>query len=328
MPRIIVPGAPEFGQESRRRAAPVAVVDGFLPLELALAMRAGIDAHFANPYRHRPQTHQVWNYWFVPDLYTYLRTQPKRVIAEERVEAFNHALRSWSIENLGLSVVTPPYLSLYVGGCRQGWHNDAGNGRFAYVYSLTRDERRTTGGGTHVMCEGDGLRDNLVTPTAGSAFFETVAPAFNRLVIFDARAPHAVSLVEGSMDPVEGRFVLHGHVLEGATDGAGALPVDAVTQPIDATLRAFAEREAARLPLYHGPLSLRMTIGPEGRVDLCDVIIDRVVHPDPGDTHWDSLREQICERLETLTFPSAAGPTEVILPVMFGASPGGTPQAA
>ena len=45
-------------------------------------------------------------------------------------------LRTWSLETLGLGTVTRPYLSLYVPGCLQGWHNDSGNGRFAYVYSL------------------------------------------------------------------------------------------------------------------------------------------------------------------------------------------------
>jgi hypothetical protein len=63
--------------------APVIVVDGFLPDHLAVAMRRDIEAHFANPHTHRPETHQVWNYWHVPDLYTYLRTSPERVIGPD-----------------------------------------------------------------------------------------------------------------------------------------------------------------------------------------------------------------------------------------------------
>jgi hypothetical protein len=42
--------------------APVFVVDDFLRAELAVAMREDINAHFAEPAAHRPDTHQVWNY--------------------------------------------------------------------------------------------------------------------------------------------------------------------------------------------------------------------------------------------------------------------------
>ena len=43
-------------------SAPLIVIDGFLPVELALQMRRDIDEHFANPHLHRAETHQVWNY--------------------------------------------------------------------------------------------------------------------------------------------------------------------------------------------------------------------------------------------------------------------------
>src|SRR6266550_5307917 len=72
---------------------PLIVTDGFLPAELALQMRRAIDEHFTNPQAHRPETHQVWNYWFVPELYTDLRTNPERVIGHEWAAAFHEALR-------------------------------------------------------------------------------------------------------------------------------------------------------------------------------------------------------------------------------------------
>ena len=101
----------------------------------------------------------------------------------------------------------------------------------------------------------------------------------------------------------------------------GALPDAAVRETIEAALRDFAADEGGHLALYHGPLSLRMKIDPDGAVAQCDVVIDRVVHPNPDDLGWEPLREQICERLEALAFPAASGITEVSLPVMFGASP-------
>ena len=44
------------------------------------------------------------------------------------------------------------------------------------------------------------------------------------------------------MDPVEGRFVLHGHVSEGGPIVEGALPAAAVAGPIGDMLRGFARR--------------------------------------------------------------------------------------
>ena len=55
----------------------------------AREMRRDIDTHFSAPEQHRADTHQVWNYWFVPDSYTYLRTAPEKVIAPLNTNARN-----------------------------------------------------------------------------------------------------------------------------------------------------------------------------------------------------------------------------------------------
>ena len=195
-------------------------------------MRDAIERHFAEPARHRPDSHQVWNYWFVPGLYTYLRTAPEKILQRGDVELFMEVLSSWSTSRLGLCQATWPYLSLYVGGCRQNLHNDSSNGAFAFVYSLTRNERKTTGGETIVLHEGDPFRRNLATPQAGRGLFDAIEPRFNRLVVFDDRLVHGVERVEGSMDPVEGRFVLHGHLRADGPMVAGALSVDQVNAAI------------------------------------------------------------------------------------------------
>jgi hypothetical protein len=296
----------------------VIVVDGFLPGRLAMAMRRGIDTHFGQPEAHRRDSHQVWNYWFVPELYTYLRTDAARVLGREHVEAFHAALREWSTGHLGMANVTQPWLSLYVPGCRQGWHNDARNGRFAYVYSLTRNERRTTGGETLVLHEGDPFRDHLVQATAGRGLYETIEPRFNRLVIFDDRLPHSVERVEGAMDPVEGRFVLHGHLSEGSAIIAGALPAAAATGQLNEALAGFGGEMAASVALYRGPLVFRLTIGGSGTVEGCEVIVDRVIHPDPGHVGWELVRDNLAARLKALKFPAAKGRTVLIQPVLFG----------
>jgi hypothetical protein len=297
---------------------PILVVDGFLPGRLAMAMRHDIDAHFANPNAHRRDTHQVWNYWFVPELYTYLRTDADRVIGRNHVDAFHGALREWSTSHLGMAEASWPYLSLYVPGCRQGWHNDARNGRFAYVYSLTRNERRTTGGETLVLREGDPFRDNLVSATAGRDLYEAIEPRFNRLVIFDDRLPHAVERIDGLMDPIEGRFVLHGHLSEGSAIIAGALPAAAATGSLNEALVKFGDELAATVALYRGPLVFRITIDASGKVESCAIIVDRVIHSDPGHVGWDLVRDDLAGRLKALKFPAAKGRTVLIQPVLFG----------
>jgi hypothetical protein len=85
--------SPDLAGSTDLASAPVAVIDDFLPDELAHAMRADIDAHFANPERDQPDMHQVWNYWFVPELYVYPRTEPEKIIDKPRVAAFLTALR-------------------------------------------------------------------------------------------------------------------------------------------------------------------------------------------------------------------------------------------
>jgi hypothetical protein len=300
-------------------SAPIIVVDGFLPADLALQMRRDIDSHFASPEGHRAETHQVWNYWFVPDSYTYLRTTPEKVIERGRIYAFHKALRDWSVAMLGMANVTWPFLSLYVSGCRQNWHNDSVNGRFGFVYSLTRDDRRTIGGDTLVRHEIDPFRAHLARAGAGRQFYQAIEPRFNRLLIFDDRLPHSVERVDGSMDPVEGRFVLHGHLREGGTMIAGALSEEMIAGPIMELLGQIREDLSAAAALYNGSLILRLTIAAAGSVAACRVLVDRVLHPDPGHVDWEPLRAKLVERFERLRFPPAAGETVLIQPLLFGA---------
>ena len=297
---------------------PLIVVDGFLPMELATAMRADIDRHFAEPRADSPKTHQVWNYLFVPQLFAYMQTSPEKIIDPDRIAHFCDALKAWSIGTLGMGRVTRPYLDLYVAGCAQGFCNEPQNGRFGFVYSLTRDARRSVGGDTLVMHEGDPFRAHLTSAAAEQGFCDTVEPRFNRLLVFDDRLMHAVSRLEGSMDPVEGRFVLRGHLSEAGTMIGGALPPDAVARPIDFLLNTFAIDAAARIALHRGVLSVRLLVDPSGSVAGCDVLIDRVIHPDPDDVEWEHLREDLVERFRMLKFLPAPGETVVIQPIVFG----------
>jgi Rps23 Pro-64 3,4-dihydroxylase Tpa1-like proline 4-hydroxylase len=294
------------------------VVDDFLPIELAEAMRLDIDNHFSNPAVHRPETHQVWNYWYVPELYTYLRTNPDKIIDKARVDRLLTRLRAWSADTLGLANIFSPVLSLYVAGCRQNLHNDSANGRFGYVYSLTRDDRKTVGGETIIYHEGDPFRNKRVRPDAGRGFYDLIAPKFNRLVVFDDRLPHAVQLVEGPMDPREGRFVIHGHIRETGPIVVGALSSPAASEPAMQALRDFIAAAPMPLDAYHGPVTLRLDVGADGRVAACRILLDRVIHPNPDDPDWAGLLTDLIGRMRAIRFPSAPGDTHLLLPIIFG----------
>src|SRR5476649_2001011 len=113
----------------------------------ATRMRSSFERHFETPYTQTPRTHNLWNYWHVPELYTYLRAQPESILNAGELDHFWRILSAWSAKTLGMGNVSRPQLSLYVNGCGQSLHNDAANGRWGYVFSLTRWNERSFRGG-------------------------------------------------------------------------------------------------------------------------------------------------------------------------------------
>jgi hypothetical protein len=297
-------------------STPFLILDDFLPRADAVAMRRQINGHFAEPHRHAPDTHQIWNYWHVPGLYTYLRTRPEKVIERELVLRFLRSLTVWAEYMLGLGHVTWPYLSLYVDGCQQNLHNDSTNGRFGFVYSLTWDERKTTGGETIVLREGDLFRDNMGRASAGSGLLDLIEPKFNRLVLFDDRMPHGVQRVEGSMNPVEGRFVLHGHISESGPTAAGPLDAAVITRAVYEVVGPLLS-EVQKMPvLHHGPLVLRLAIEPDGKISRIDRLVDRLARGDGNSAGV--VVGQVIQLLRGMRFPEADAATEATVPLLFG----------
>lgn len=295
---------------------PHAAVDNFLPEGDALALRGHVERHFAEPHKHRRETHQVWNYWYVPGLYTYLRTSPERVIPKPLVEGFHAALTRWARDRLGLALVTWPNLSIYVDGCAQGLHNDSVNGRFGYVYSLTRHDRRSHGGETIVVKEGDLFRTRMTGAEAGTGLYDLIEPCFNRLAVFDDRMPHGVQRIEGSMDPLDGRIVLHGHISEAGLLVEGPLARAAVEATLLPRINELLERFGLVDAVYHGPLVVRLAVDSSGRVGRHAVLVDRVARSDGGCPR--ELVRRLVECVCAAAFPAAAGDSLVTLPLMVG----------
>jgi hypothetical protein len=293
------------------------VVDDFLPSPVAASMRRAIDDHFATPDRHHPETHQLWNYWYVPGLYTYLRTQPEKIISRELVHALMTTLENWARDNLGMDRLAWPYLSMYINGCRQGLHNDSENGRFGWVYSLTNDQRRTVGGETLVL-RLDDYAARIHRAGGGTNLYDLVVPKFNRLVVFDDRVPHGVQLLEGSYDPADARFVIHGHIKASGPRFLGGISQAAAQVAINTLNEALAPFQSGQAGSWHGPLCLRAKIRPDGSVNEVIRQVDRVM---PIDGHRDDSRTPVRRALEAvqqLKFPPMQTEGELWLPIQFG----------
>lgn len=294
------------------------VLDEFLPIDVARDLRAGIDRHFAEPQIHRAETHQIWNYWHIPDLYTYLRTQPNKILPAEALRLFHNALTAYAADHFALDAVSWPFLSLYVGGCRQGLHNDSANGRLGFVYSLTKPGRRSTGGETLIMRETDYFTEQLHRPNAGRGLYELIEPNFNRLLLFDDRLLHAVPIVEGTMEPGEGRFVLHGHVKEGAPIVRGALGRAQILPAIAAWIEQLFRGLGADPRRYHGPLSLRVSVDARGGVTSAAILFNRVYRLDRDAPPVATIVKRTLDHLAELRFPPASGASEIRFPILFG----------
>jgi len=61
-----------------------------------------------------------------------------------------------------------------------------------------------------------------------------------------------------------------------------------------------------------------LTIAATGSIAACEVMVDRVIHPDPGHVEWEPLRAKLVGRFEALRFPPAGGETVLIQPLLFG----------
>jgi Rps23 Pro-64 3,4-dihydroxylase Tpa1-like proline 4-hydroxylase len=91
-----------------------------------------------------------------------------------------------SITNLGLTKLNTLFVSKYTSNCFLSTHNDAGNGRIAFVLHLTKDWKPQYGGNLNFLNE---ERTKII---------ETFTSQFNTLMIFEVPeegVPHFVSNV-------------------------------------------------------------------------------------------------------------------------------------
>ena len=231
------------------------------------------------------------------------------------------ALLSYGREALGCAGISPIWLSYYVSGCRQELHADVPHGPWAFVLSLTPEQRTFTGGETmvlqpHVL---DYFRDfDPSRVVEAPQLLELVAPEFNRLTVFDARFPHGVRVVEGVSAPTAARVVLHGWFTPPAPFFEGGLGEEEAREALEAALEPLY-RELEQLPPALGILTVRLRIKRRGGAPA-DVtpLSDTLVPVPPADSDARAqLLEAVQRNLDAARFPAAAKDTRITLPFVF-----------
>ena len=196
---------PQFRPPEFRRK----VVSNFYPR--ADLMRLKFDMFFAEPY-NVTLANFVLNYWYVKDLYLYIRAHPEYIVGPELAGDFLSFINAYAHEQFGMQA-SPPYLSIYVNSMYQSIHSDQRNGTYGYVFSLTDWNSRTfTGGETMLAREGAFEQLEPRDHRGRDTYMEAFPPVFNQLLLFDDRVAHCVNPILGGMDPLQGRVVIHGHI--------------------------------------------------------------------------------------------------------------------
>lgn len=293
-------------------------IAGFFPL--ALTLRKRFEDHFSQPYTTADNDLQIWDYWFVPGQYTFLRTNPKRILGEQLITSFVRALRNWTFENLGLPIVTYPHLSMYVDSCVQNLHNDSENGRLAYVYSLTPwKTRRFEGGETIIMKELPyWSSDQYKRAGAGSAFYDLIPAEFNQLLIFDDRLIHGVRTLEGSMSPVEGRVVMHGHLREAGLVVSGETKdYEVIDELVRETALTVVRDFQSELSDAHGFATFRVRITATGVAENVEILFNRILTPhQPNRLSGVRIAKTLAERLTATSFPESVSGLTATFPLI------------
>jgi hypothetical protein len=292
------------------------IVDRFAPE--ARALRRVFDERFAEPRSTRADRF-VWDWWHVPGQYTALRTPAWTYFPRALYERFHRRLVAWGRQTLGCHDISPPWLSLYLDGCRQELHGDLPHGPFAFVYSLTNWQRRAFAGGETLL-----LRDEVLDfwhdfrstrSVEQHELLRAVEPRFDRLTVFDPRIPHGVREVTGTRDPREGRLVIHGWFVQPRPLVRGPLRAAALSRRVE-ELGGQLGGWLGDLPLA-GALAVAFDVDRRGAVKNLRVLSDTTRVPRGDERGRASLVRRMRQHIGRWTFGAQRGGSHVTLPIVF-----------
>jgi hypothetical protein len=292
------------------------VVDRFA--QEGRALRATFDERFAEPRSTRADRF-LWDWWHVPGQYTALRTPAWTYFPRKIYEAFHRRLVMWGRETLGCHDISPPWLSLYIEGCRQELHGDLPHGPFAFVYSLTNWQRRVFSGGETLL-----LRDEVldfwhdfrsVRAVEEHELLRAVEPRFDRLTVFDPRIPHGVRAVSGTHDPRQGRLVIHGWFVQPRPFVRGPLRVRALGTRVE-ELGGQLGAWLGDMPVA-GVLALAFDVDRRGAAKNLRVLSDTTRVPLAHERERARLVRKIRRSVAGWAFGAQRDRSHVTLPIVF-----------
>lgn len=264
----------------------------------------------------------VWDWWHVAGQYTYLRTPARRFFGGAW-HPLATALREWGDRVLGCGRFSEPWLSIYVHGCRQELHADVPQGPWAFVYSLTDTAASHFTGGETILLRPSTLDHwasfDPMRPLEVDDLVERIPVRFDQLTVFDARVPHGVAVVEGTLDPVHARVVVHGWFLPPRLAVHGALGAAAVEPAVAAIRGRWVTRLGGLGGAFTGTACWRVSILPSGAVGGVDRLPDTLVATgSERSASASGVLDATTAELTAVRWPPAAGPTTLVLPLIAG----------
>lgn len=281
-------------------------------------MRGVFEERFGNPHSASADRF-VWDFWSVPDQYRMVRTPAYHYFPSKLYRSFHEHLVQWGRETLGCHDVSPPWLSYYVDGCRQGLHADVPHGPWAFVFSLSPKKIKFQGGETLILKPEtlnywpsfSDARDREF-----SSFVDRVPSPFNQLTVFDPRFPHGVTEVKGTENPLEARLVVHGWFVEPRPYVVGALSTSQVQKTLDRGLAALAGVLEA-VGALHGTVSFRLHVTRGGMVKSYQSLTDTLIGLEAHEPQTREMRRALKALFSSLEFPRARGESRVTVPLLF-----------
>jgi hypothetical protein len=278
-------------------------------------------AHFEERFSSPPTASAdrfVWDYFHQPEQFTFLRTLAAHFFPPELMRRFMARLQSWGRDTLGCSGITLPWLSYYVEGCQLELHADLLLGPWTYVYSITDWEHRRFTGGETVLLRPETLDFwrgcDPTKPLGENPLENRIPPCFNQLIVFDERVPHRVRMVQGTLDPLDSRVVLHGWFRAPQIVRSLGLQDDHSARVVEEA-HARLEDGLKRFDSITGLLTIRLEFGPADGLAATRVLTNTLVSTAGLPAEPKRVLEAAATIIDGLRFPNGPHDGWAILPV-------------
>lgn len=281
-------------------------------------LRQEFESYFENP-RDVQSKRFVWDYWFFKEQYHLIRTPAVHYFSKKLYTDFHSSLVQWGRENLGCHDISPPWLSYYVDGCYQNLHSDVPHGPWAFVYSLTPQKKKFSGGETLILKPQtldywSYFQDQ--EDREYSSFAERIPSEYNQLVVFDPRYPHGVTEVKGTRDPLEARLVMHGWFVEPRPYVVGGLTTAQVQKQLQPQFLKINSILEDKGPL-HGTLSLRLTVETNGSISQCKLVSNTVISLEYEKEQERKFVKDLIKLFSKVQFPRSNKKSMITIPLLL-----------